>query len=118
MAEPVRHRQTKEAATDMFDLQPLRHIPTLPIGTEMRYPRYVRFSLDSDRRLDIAGRLERAKPGSSGRYSITSSARASREGGIVRPSALAVLRLMTSSNRVDCATGRSAGLAPLRMRPT
>jgi hypothetical protein len=30
------------------------------IGTEMRYPRYVRFSLDSDRRLDIAGRLERA----------------------------------------------------------
>jgi hypothetical protein len=31
MAEPVRHRQTKEAATDMFDLQPPRHIPTLPI---------------------------------------------------------------------------------------
>jgi hypothetical protein len=30
MAEPVRHRQTKEAATDMFDLQPPRHIPTLP----------------------------------------------------------------------------------------
>src|ERR1700719_1543812 len=24
--EPVRHRQTKEAATDMFDLQPPRHI--------------------------------------------------------------------------------------------
>ena len=30
MAEPVRHRQTKEAATDMFDLQSPRHIPTLP----------------------------------------------------------------------------------------
>ena len=29
---------------------------------------------------------------------------------------LAVLRLMTSSNLVDCTTGRSAGLAPLRMR--
>ena len=26
----MRHRQTKEAATDMFDLQPPRHIPTLP----------------------------------------------------------------------------------------
>ena len=26
MVEPVRHRQTKEAATDMFDLQPPRHI--------------------------------------------------------------------------------------------
>src|ERR1700676_2227621 len=33
MAEPVRHRQTKEAATDMFDLQPPRHIPTLPISS-------------------------------------------------------------------------------------
>jgi hypothetical protein len=29
MVEPVRHRQTKEAATDMFDLQPPRHISTL-----------------------------------------------------------------------------------------
>jgi hypothetical protein len=30
MVEPVRHRQTKEAATDMFSLQPPRHISTLP----------------------------------------------------------------------------------------
>src|SRR6202162_1259583 len=30
MAEPLRHRQTKEAATDMFSLQPPRHISTLP----------------------------------------------------------------------------------------
>jgi hypothetical protein len=30
MAEPLRHRQTKEAATDMFSLQQPRHIPTLP----------------------------------------------------------------------------------------
>ncbi len=29
MAEPVRHRQTKEAATDMFYLKPPRHISTL-----------------------------------------------------------------------------------------
>jgi len=29
MAEPVRHRQTKGAATDMFDLQSPRHISTL-----------------------------------------------------------------------------------------
>jgi len=35
-------------------------------------------------------------------YSITSSARASSDGGIVSPSALAVLRLMTSSNFVGC----------------
>jgi hypothetical protein len=29
MAEPVRHRQTKGAATDMFDLPSPRHISTL-----------------------------------------------------------------------------------------
>jgi hypothetical protein len=32
MAETLRHRQTKEAATDMVSLQPPRHIPTLPRG--------------------------------------------------------------------------------------
>ena len=33
MAEPIRHRQTKEAATDMFSLQPPRHISTLHIAS-------------------------------------------------------------------------------------
>src|SRR5262249_27520953 len=51
-------------------------------------------------------------------YSITSSAIASSLSGISRPSALAVLRLMMSSNLVGCITGKSAGLAPLRIRPT
>ena len=32
MVELLRHRQTKEAATDMFSLQPPRHIPTLPVS--------------------------------------------------------------------------------------
>ena len=50
-------------------------------------------------------------------HSITSSARASSVGGTVRPSILAVWALMTSSNLDACTTGRSAGLAPLRMRP-
>jgi hypothetical protein len=44
---------------------------------------------------------------------MTSSARARIEGGTVRPSALAVLRLTTSSNLVGCYTGRSAGFSPL-----
>jgi hypothetical protein len=35
-------------------------------------------------------------------------------GGTLRPSALAVLRLITNSNLVGCWTGRSAGLAPCR----
>src|SRR6516164_2909824 len=47
-------------------------------------------------------------------YSMTSSARARIDGGTVRPRALAVLRLTTSSNFVGCWTGRSAGLSPAR----
>src|SRR5215472_11134988 len=51
-------------------------------------------------------------------HSITSSASASSVGGRSSPSALAVLRLITSSNLLDCITGRSAGFSPRRMRPT
>src|SRR6266851_3850229 len=43
-------------------------------------------------------------------YWITSSARCSSDCGIVSPSALAVLRLMTSSKRLGRSTARSAGL--------
>jgi hypothetical protein len=50
-------------------------------------------------------------------YSITSSARPSNDWGTVRPSILAVLRLMTISTFVACWTGRSAGFSPLRIRP-
>jgi len=51
-------------------------------------------------------------------HSITSSARASTVAGISRPSAFAVLRLITSSYLVGACTGRSAGFSPLRMRST
>src|SRR5262249_40024568 len=50
-------------------------------------------------------------------HSITSSAVAMSVGGTARPSIRAVWALITSSNLVDCTTGRSAGFAPLRMRP-
>ena len=56
------------------------------------------------------------RSGHSAIHSITSSARARSAGGTVRPSSLAVSALITSSNVVDCTTGRSAGFAPLRMR--
>ena len=58
-----------------------------------------------------------ANSGHCGTYSITSSAATSNDGGIVRPSAFAVLRLTVSSTFVDCWTGKSAGFSPLRMRP-
>ncbi len=51
-------------------------------------------------------------------YCMTSSARNSTDCGIVSPSALAVLRLTTSSNFAGCSTGRSAGFAPLRILST
>jgi hypothetical protein len=51
-------------------------------------------------------------------HSITSSAIVSSLSGIVRPSAFAVLRLITSSNLVGCSTGGSPALAPLRIRST
>ena len=49
---------------------------------------------------------------------ITSSAWKRMLGGMVRPRAWAVLRLMTSSNLMDCSIGRSPGLAPLRILST
>src|SRR5664280_1935724 len=51
-------------------------------------------------------------------HSITSSARVSSCGGTVRPSALAVLRLMTKSYLIGCWTGRSEGLAPFKILST
>ena len=51
-------------------------------------------------------------------YSMTRSARSSSDGGIARPSAFAVFRLITSSNLVGCSMGRSPGFVPLRIRST
>ena len=51
-------------------------------------------------------------------YSMTSSAVASSDCGILRPSAFAVLRLMTISYLVGACTGKSAGFSPLRIRST
>ena len=50
-------------------------------------------------------------------YSMTSSTRARIDCGKVRPRALAVLRLTTSSKVVGCWTGRSTGLVPFRIFP-
>jgi hypothetical protein len=47
--------------------------------------------------------------------SMISSARASTDWGIDKPRALAVFRLITSSNVVGPSIGRSLGLAPLRI---
>src|SRR6185503_19580528 len=51
-------------------------------------------------------------------HSITSSARASNVGGTAKPSAAAVLRLITNSYLVGACTGKSAGFSPLSIRST
>src|SRR6516164_11270905 len=79
--------------------------PKADIGTHSRDVRFVPGA-------DIL-RCGRDRP-----YSSTSSARARTDGGTARPSALAVLRLITSSYLVGACTGKSAGLSPLRMRST
>src|SRR5258706_9912964 len=81
-----------------------------------------RFTPQSRLKSDIAGGPFRATSRLMHRnhdqlYSITSSARPSNDWGTVRPSILAVLRLMTISTFVACWTGRSAGFSPFRIRP-
>jgi hypothetical protein len=83
----------------------------------------VRFTSDSvrvrqRRKLTLSARSRHMQRSKQCLYSITSSARASNVGGISRPSAFAVLRLMVSSYFVGACTGRSAGFSPLRMRST
>src|SRR6516165_1099060 len=69
-----------------------------------------------DGRADEADQKRCDKERSSG-HSMTSSARARIDGGTVRPSAFAVLRLTTSSKVAACWTGRSAGFSPLSILP-
>ena len=51
-------------------------------------------------------------------YWMTSSAWKRTDGGMVRPRAWAVLRLMTNLNFMGCSTGRSAAFVPLRSLST
>src|SRR6516162_1352435 len=51
-------------------------------------------------------------------HSITSVATASSLSGMLRPSVLAVVRLITRSNFVGCSTGILAGFAPCRILST
>src|SRR5262249_47100420 len=112
-----------------------RHIPPLHVAgfgqtlAEYRYPccarpRRTRIEIANHGRLLRARRERPCRRAAEERdelaalHSITSSARASSVGGTSRPSAFAVLRLITNSCFVGACTGRSAGFSPLRMRST
>src|SRR5262245_39719109 len=58
MVEPLRHRQTKGAETDMPSLPPPRHIPTLPVDAPFQARENVGIVAARGRRLDPeTGRL-------------------------------------------------------------
>src|SRR5262249_29710180 len=82
--------------------------------SDYRHPRLLRSRCHRPRRRAAEQRDELAPPD----HSITSSARASSAGGMVRPRALAALRLITNSYLVGACTGRSDGFSPLRIRST
>ena len=83
--------------------------PKRPLGTHHGFGRYC---AEADCRYRVNAPVGQHETG----YSMTSSARCRIDCGTVRPSALAVCRLMTSDHFVGRCTGSSAGLAPLRMR--
>jgi hypothetical protein len=71
-----------------------------------------------NRQTRVAKILQRRSKGGCVTHSITSSALTNSDGGMSRPSAFAVVKLITSSNLLGCCTGRLEGWAPLRMRST
>src|SRR4029434_2656722 len=77
---------------------------------------YVQASQDHKRGTSCRRTDERRDELAAVNHSITSSARASSIGGTVRPSALAVLRLITNSSLDGSSIGRSPGCAPLKIR--
>ena len=55
--------------------------------------------------------------GKASRYCRWVAKGASSVGGMSKPRAFAVCKLMTNSNLLACMTGRAAGRSPVRMRP-
>ena len=90
-----------------------RNVPDRVEYAKLRLPDRMSVSISIGTEQQTSPLLSKGQsPTSALGYSITSSAITSRLCGIVRPSAFAVLRLITSSNLVGCSIGRSAGFAP------
>jgi hypothetical protein len=102
-------------ATLLMTLRPISSVACQACWqTALVYPRIVSTDVH-----DGIGNMKRvvATPGIA-TYRSTSVAWKRTEGGMVRPRAWAVLRLITNSKVVGCSTGRSPGLAPLRILST
>ena len=92
----------------------------LALSTLSRHTRRTKavIQLRSRRRTKLTGAVTAMILSRASDHSITSSARSRNASGIDRPSALAVVRLMTSSNLDGCSTGISPGFVPRRILST
>jgi hypothetical protein len=70
MVEPLRHRQTKGAATDMPGRLPPRHIPTLPFSADQPSRRERLLLVESECGAVAVGRTYLLPPLSSGGASL------------------------------------------------
>jgi hypothetical protein len=87
----------------------------LPLHKEAELPLAADTATGCDGTLPYFIALPFCLPRAAADHSMTRSARSSNDRGIVTPSSLAALRLITNSNFVGCSTGRSASLAPFRI---
>src|SRR5262249_19663346 len=110
--DPTEFAQSLDKGGDAQALERTR------VGTQIsdgrHLPRLLRARRERPRRRSAAEECDEL----AALHSITSSAVARTGAGTVSPSMRAVSALMTSSNFDACTTGKSAGFAPLRMRPT
>ncbi len=96
-------------------LQPEQRVAVLAV-VEVEPDRPARDEREGDEHGEVARILE--EEGTAPRHSITRSACVSSSAEIINPSALAVLRLTTSSSLVGCSTGTSPAFAPSRILAT
>src|SRR5258705_4422698 len=101
-----RDRRIQDELNDLCSKRPFQIRDFFVVASD------IRLSPNSGAKAEIAGGPSRARPGHRAGHSITSSARASNWGGMVIPSALAVLRLITKWKRSACSIGSSAAFAP------
>src|SRR5262249_37606994 len=109
--DPAELAQPLHKSNDPLTFGRRRSGPQVPDGRQL--PRLLRARRERPR----GSRAAEQRDELAASHSITSSASASSRSGTASPSAFAVLRLSTSSNFVDCITGKSAGFSPLRTRP-
>jgi hypothetical protein len=111
-------RSTQDSIHWINELTKFENAWSLIIDLSICEPLHVRFRTVLQTSIGYHATSEKCQNRKSPLHSMTSSARASSVGGMDRPSALAVFKLIARSNLVGNWIGKSLGLAPLSMRST